>query len=107
MFAQHTSLDLKFVERSEAIVAQFGFKDLKSFVKNQALLMLMTKIATYEAENKRFEAKYNMGFKEFQAKVDGLQNDEVFTEEDDYLDWRFAKEAINRFEKQKQELEYA
>jgi len=43
-----TSLDIKFAERSEAIVTQFGFKDLKSFVKNQALLMLMARIEKYE-----------------------------------------------------------
>ena len=44
----NTSLDLKFAERSEAIVTQFGFKDLKFFVKNQALLMLMARIEKYE-----------------------------------------------------------
>lgn len=102
-----TSLDLKFAEKSEAIVTQLGFKDLKSFVKNQALLMLMARIEKYEAENKRFEAKYHMHFKAFQAKVEGLQKGEVFTEDDDYLDWRFAKEAMNRLKKQKRELEYA
>jgi hypothetical protein len=102
-----TSLDLKFAERSEAIVTQLGFKDLKSFVKNQALLMLMARIEKYEAENKRFETKYHMTFKAFQAKVEGLQNEEVFTEDDDYLDWRFAKEAIDGFKKQRRELEYA
>lgn len=67
----------------------------------------MDRIEKYEAENKRFGAKYHMSFKTFQAKVEGLQNEEVFTEEDDYLDWRFAKEAIDRLKKQKQELEYA
>ncbi len=102
-----TSLDVKFAERSEAIVTQLGFKDLKSFVKNQASLMLMARIEKYEAENKRFEAKYHMPFKSFQAKVEGLQNEEVFTEDDDYLDWRFAKEAIDRLVRQKRELEYA
>ena len=102
-----TSLELKFAERSEAIVTQLGFKNLKSFVKNQILLMLMARIEKYEAENKRFGAKYHMSFKAFQAKVEGLQNEEAFTEEDDYLDWRFAKEAIDRLKKQKQELEYA
>jgi len=101
------SLDMKFAERSEAIVTQLGFKDLKSFVKNQALLMLMARIEKYEAENKRFEAKYHMSFKAFKAKVEGLQNEEVFTEDDDYLDWRFAKEAIDRFVSQKLELEHA
>ena len=102
-----TSLDLKFAEKSEAIVTQLGFKDLKSFVKNQALLILMARIEKYEAENKRFEAKYQMHFEAFQTKVEGLQNEEVFTEDDDYLDWRFAKEAMNRLKKQKRELEYA
>ena len=102
-----TSLDIKFAERSESIVTQLGFKDLKSFVKSQASLMLMARIEKYEAENKRFEAKYQMPFKSFQAKLEGLQNEEVFIEEDDYLDWRFAKEAIDRLVRQKQELEYA
>lgn len=98
---------MKFAEKSELIVTQFGFKDLKSFVKNQALLMLMARIEKYEAENKRFEAKYHMPFKAFRTKIEGLQNEEVFTEDDDYLDWRFASEAIDRLVKQKQELEYA
>ena len=101
------SLDIKFAKRSESIVTQLGFKDLKSFVKNQASLMLMARIEKYEAENKRFEAKYHMPFKSFQAKVEGLENEEVFTEDDDYLDWRFAKEAIDRLVRQKRELEYA
>ena len=65
--------------------------------------MLMAKIEKYEAEDKLFEAKYNMPFKTFQTKIKGLKNKEVFTEDDDYLDWRFAKEAINRLLKQKQE----
>lgn len=103
----NTSLDTKFAERSESIVTQLGFKDLKSFVKNQVSLMLMARIEKYEAENKRFEAKYHMPFKSFQAKVEKLQNEEVFTEDDDYLDWRFAKEAIDRLVRQKRELEYA
>ena len=102
-----TSLDRKFAEKSEAIVTQLGFKDLKSFVKNQTLLMLMARIEKYEAENKLFEAKYHMPFKAFQAKVEGSKNEEIFTEDDDYLDWRFAKEAIDRLKKQEKELEYA
>ena len=102
-----TSLDIKFAEKSGSIVTQFGFKDLKSFIKNQALLMLMARIEKYEAENKYFEAKYNMSFKAFQSKVEGLQNEEVFTEDDDYLDWRFATEALDKLVRQKRELEFA
>lgn len=102
-----TSIDQKFAENTEAIVTQFGFKDLKSFIKNQALLMLMAKIEKYEAENKRFEGKYNMTFNAFKEKVGELHGEEDFIKDDDYLDWRFAKEAIERLLKQKQELEHA
>lgn len=102
-----TLLDAGFVEKSESIITQLGFKDLKSFVKNQALLMLMARIEKYEAENKRFEAKYRMSFKVFQEKIEGLKNDEVFTQEDDYSDWRFAKEAIDGLRRQKRDLEHA
>jgi len=103
----NTSLDLKFAEQSEAIVTQLGFKDLKSFVKNQTLIMLMAKIEKFEMENKQFEKKYNMPFKKFQVQIEKLQNKEVFSEEDDYLDWRFATESMDRLKKQKLELEYA
>ncbi|MDZ7697274.1 MAG: hypothetical protein U5R49_10240 [Deltaproteobacteria bacterium] len=102
-----TTLDIEFAQKSESIVAQFGFKDLKSFVKNQALLMLMAKIEKYVAENKCFEAKYALSFDKFQSKIEGLRNEEIFEEEDDYLDWRFAREAADRLIRQKQGLESA
>ena len=69
--------------------------------------MLMSRIEKYEAENKRFEVKYHMTFKAFKTKVEELQNEEVFTEDDDYLDWRFTKEAIDRLVRQKREIEHA
>jgi hypothetical protein len=102
-----TPLDIKFTESTEAIVTQFGFKDLRSFVKDQALLLLMAKIEKYDAENRIFEAKYNMSYKTFHKKIEALQNEENFSHEDDYLDWRFANEASERLRKQKLELENA
>lgn len=101
------TLDMKFVENTEAIVTQFGFKDLRSFVKNQALFLLMSKIEKYESEIRRFEAKYKTSFDAFQEKLNSLQNNEVFIQEDDYLDWRFAKEVMEKLSRQKQELENA
>ena len=102
-----TPLDIKFTERTEAIVTQCGFKDLRSFVKDQALLLLMAKIEKYDAENRIFEAQYNMSYKIFHEKIEALQNEENFYYEDDYLDWRFANEAGERLKKQKMELENA
>jgi len=47
-----TIIDSEFTENTEAIIAQFRFKDLKVFIKNQALLMLLAKIEKFEAENR-------------------------------------------------------
>jgi len=101
------SLDQHFVETSEAILAQLGFKDLKSFVKNQALLLILAKIDKYQAEDKLFETKYKMDFDEFRRNIENLKNQEVFKHDDDYLDWRYARESLERLKTQKQALEHA
>ena len=101
------SLDSKFIETSELIVSQLGFKNLKSFVKSQTLLILLAKIEKYEAEVRRFEKKYGTDFEHFKKKIDAQKDTEVFEEEDDYLDWRFSLEALSLLRKQKQELEHA
>lgn len=102
-----TSIDSKFIETSEAIVSQLGFKDLKSFVKRQALFMLLAKIEKFEVEDKFLESKYHMTFEDFCKRIEAVKNEEDFTEEEDYLDWRFTKEALVRLMNQKLELEYA
>jgi hypothetical protein len=101
------SLDQHFVETSEAILAQLGFKDIKSFVKNQALLLMLAKIDKYQTEDRLFENKYKVNFEEFEEKIKKLRNDEVFEQEDDYLDWRYARESLERLKKQKQAIENA
>lgn len=46
-------------------------------------------------------------FNEFKEKIENSFNEEVFVKEDDYIDWRFAKESMERLQKQKLELEHA
>ena len=101
------TLDQKFIETSEAIITQLGFKDIKSFIKNQALMMILAKLDKYESENKFFERKYLVSFEEFQKKIQEQQEIENFEEEDDYLDWRFAREALESLEKKKQDIKHA
>ncbi|MBF0232967.1 MAG: hypothetical protein HQK65_08005 [Desulfamplus sp.] len=45
-----TTLDNSFIKSSEGIVSQFGFNDLKSFIKNQTLLLLLAKIEAFWGE---------------------------------------------------------
>jgi hypothetical protein len=101
------TIDEKFIETSEAIITQLGFKDIKTFIKNQALMMILAKLDKYESENRFFEKKYLMSFEEFQKKIKGHEKIENFEEEDDYLDWRFAREALESLGKKKQDMKYA
>ena len=101
------SFDEKFLETSEGIINQLGFKDIKSFVKNQALMMMLAKLDKYESEYKFFERKYRMTFEDFQKQVRELKGNENFDEDDDYLDWRFVKETLEDLREKKQELEHA
>ncbi|MEW6665742.1 MAG: hypothetical protein AB1512_11050 [Thermodesulfobacteriota bacterium] len=101
------SLDQKFIETSESIIAKLGFKDIRSFVKQQASLLILAKIDKYESENTFFERKYKTSFEEFQERRKGKEGKEVYEEEDDYLDWRFARESLNHLREQKQELDHA
>lgn len=104
---EDTCLDHKFVETSEAILSQFGYKDLKAFVKRHASLLLLAKIEKYESEVRQFEDKYRTDFEALSRKVDQVEDQEDFEVEDDLLDWRFAAEALVRLRRQKQELENA
>jgi hypothetical protein len=104
---EDTSFDSKFVETSEAILSQFGYKDLKSFVKRHASLLLLARIEKYESEVKQFEERYRTNFEALRNKIEQVEGHEDFAMEDDLLDWRFAVEALDRLRKQKQELEDA
>ena len=101
------SLDEKFIETSEAILSQLGFRDIKSFVNNQTLLLMLAKIDKYQSEERFFERKYGVSFEESQGRIEGPVRKEVFEGEDDYLDWRFAREALDHLRRQKQDLERA
>jgi hypothetical protein len=104
---EDVSFDSKFVETSEAILSQFGYKDLKAFIKKHASMLLLAKIEKYESEMKHFEDKYRTEFDAFSTKVAQVEDHEDFEMEDDLSDWRFASEALARLRRQKQELENA
>ncbi|MBN1905393.1 MAG: hypothetical protein JW927_09870 [Deltaproteobacteria bacterium] len=101
------SHDEEFIKTSEAIITQLGYKDIKSFIKNQALMIILAKLDKYESENSFFEKKYLMTFDEFQKKIQAQEKRENFEEEDDYLDWRFVREALESLGKKKQDMKYA
>jgi hypothetical protein len=66
--------------------------DEKDAIREYALFNASQKAAEFAQECEAFEGKYNMPFSEFEKKVNERQ-EEVFSEEDDYLAWKFAVEG--------------
>lgn len=58
-----------------------------------ALLNASQKLAEFEQESAAFRNKHRMAFTAFERKIK-TQPEENFSEEDDYMAWKFAVEYI-------------
>lgn len=106
MFEEKANLDARFLRKVGPILREMGFANEKEALREQALLILLSKISRYKAECSLFEKKYGMSFEEFAALVESSDRED-FEKEDDLLDWRFAKETLEELMKEKQEIERA
>jgi len=100
------SLDAGFLRKVRPVLRELGFASEREALKEQALLLLLSKISRYEAECAFFEKKYGMSFEEFVKHLEG-QGKEDFEKEDDLLDWRFAAETLAELKQRVQEIERA
>ncbi|MDN5344621.1 MAG: hypothetical protein PWQ18_732 [Clostridia bacterium] len=106
MYEDKTNLDVDFLRKVGPVLRNMGFANEREALKEQALLLILSKINRYRAECSYYEKKYGMTFASFAAMVQ--ENDgEVFEYEDDLLDWRFATETLEDLMRQKKEIEDA
>jgi hypothetical protein len=56
---------------------------------------------------KQFEAKYQMGFANFQRMIETRLNAEDFEQEDDLMAWKFAQDAADYWRQTSEELQRA
>ncbi|MFQ5707717.1 MAG: hypothetical protein ACE5HO_09730 [bacterium] len=68
---------------------------------DRALLITLGKITKYKTEIDQFQKKYQTTFEDFEKRLLNQKNDENFEVEDDFLDWRFAEEALRIWEKRR------
>lgn len=106
MFEKRANLDAEFLRKVGPVLRNMGFADVREALKEQALLLLLGKINRYQAECSYFEKKYGMTFEKFATMIQG-NGGEIFEHEDDFLDWRFAKETLEDLTRQKKEIENA
>ena len=70
----------------EKTVHQFGYNDIEDFAKDQAKLLVLSKIEEYQNKITYFEKKYSIKFKEFEKQLSLMKNDGDFEKEDDYME---------------------
>jgi hypothetical protein len=75
-----------------AILNDLGISE-QGAIRGFALLSASQKLAEFSQECTAFRNKYNLTFSEFEKSIKS-RSDEIFTEEEDYMAWRFAEEGV-------------
>lgn len=73
------------------ILQDLGISE-KGAIREFALLTASQKLAEFNQECAALRHKYNMTFSEFEHKIKS-STEEIFTEEEDYMAWKFAEEG--------------
>jgi hypothetical protein len=98
-------IDSNFMKIAAPVLAEFGFVDTKSLIKEQLILMLASRVSNYGAEIKLLEEKYGGSYEDLMQQKQ--VQEENFDLEDSLNDWRFAIEAASRYQRKLQEIENA
>ena len=74
------------------VLTSLGFADPLVAARQQAQMILLGRLASYEAEVRQMEQKWGVPFEEIERRYNkvGYENPEV---DDDYLTWRWFAEA--------------
>ncbi len=78
------------------LTKELGYASLEEAAIRQIELLLLSKIAKYKAENEFYTKKYSSDYN----AVLNQNNSENFDLEDDLNDWKFALEAIKKYNEQ-------
>ena len=79
---------------TEDILIALGYPDALTAARQQARMMLLGRLARYQAVVQQFEQRWGCTLDEMRARYN-LENQEDFTTDDDYLDWQWYIDAAN------------
>jgi hypothetical protein len=86
----------------DQILKEAGISSEVEALKNQVWMITLAKIEKYQAEAQKYQKKYQCKFEEFKKQLLNQKNEENFAMEDDYLDWKFAEEALKIWKERKE-----
>ncbi len=91
------------IETLNNLLKELGYKNIEDAAIKQVELTLLSKISKYKAENDFFRKKYKNEYTTFLKKNEIIEHED-FEIEDDLMDWKFAVEAVNKYEQQYHQL---
>ena len=77
----------------------------ENILKGYAISAIYRKIDKYKSESNLFARNYKCDYHQFKNRIEAMENEENFQWEDDLMDWQFAVENINYWQKKLKEIE--
>ncbi len=77
----------------EDVLTSLGFANPLVAARQQAQMILLGRLAHYQAEVQQMEKKWGITLEEMAVRYNA-EGDEDFTADDDYLQWRWYAEAV-------------
>ncbi len=78
---------------TESILATLGYPDPLVAARQQARMILLGRLARYQAAIQQLEAKWGCTLEEMRARYTA-QGNEDFAADDDYLQWQWYTDAV-------------
>jgi len=92
---------------SKEVLFKEGYGSTDEFIRDWALIMALSRLEQYRAENDFFEKKYEMNLEEFESFLHKEKGKEDFEKEEDIEDWEFSLNALRWWEEKIRELQSA
>lgn len=78
---------------TESVLTALGYPDPLVAARQQARMILLGRLARYQAASQQLEAKWGCTLEELRARYTA-QGSEDFAADDDYLQWQWYADAI-------------
>ncbi len=84
---------------TESILTSLGYADPLIAARQQARMILLGRLARYQAAIKQLESRQNFSLAELRERYE-TQNQEDFSVDNDYLEWQWYSDAIEKVKTQ-------
>ena len=80
-------------QTAEEVIASLGYADPMDAARQQARMILLGRLARYQALVRQMEAKWRCTLAEMRLQYDA-RGRESFEADDDYLQWQWSSDAL-------------